>query len=1314
MLENSKRKLSNFGYSIHLLRIKNLALIFVAFFFLLPFYLCAQNSGYRFTSISTKNGLSNNLINCITQDSYGYMWFGTDEGLNRYDGYENKIFKRKHFDSTSLSDNHIICLFVDSKKRLWVGSLNGLNLYNPDKEIFKHYLPSKSIALSNTVNRITGIREDSKSNIYVITEAGVLYILKNESLIPLNNFHENGNIKDFIIDNSGNFWICMQEGVLFYNTITKQRIPITSFQQNGLKKKFTLTQTILEDNDNVWIGSNSGQLGYVSKKTLTAEVVNFDKNYFNNLLYIYKDQQGLLHIATNEGLFVLNNQKKLINIYDYQKNNSDGIANNAIYSIYKDVQGNLWLGTIQGVSYSMNGKAFNNYNFYSQKIKLDITNIQGLNTDSKGNIWLGAFHKGLNIINLKSRYKKLYMPDNNNPYSLGESSVINIFEDSKKNMWVGTYLGYLQRFEPSSESFISYKFNHINNGVKEVKDIRSMIEDRNGNLWFISHGFGLFKFNPTSNQFKYFIHDDNNNFHSLANNWAYQVISQHDSILWIATPAGLSRFNIFTEYFHNYYNNSVDSSSLSNDHINSVFCDSQDNIWVGTFFGLNYYNKASNKFYNFFTENGLPSNQIKSFVEEKPGKIWLATGCGLSCMEYVVDNKTGKPDVKFRNYDRSDNVQDIMFWEHSACKTESGEFIFGGENGIVVFNPEKIIDNKTKPLVYITEFNLFNKKVEIGDYDSLLHHNINKTSKITLKHQQNFISFKYVALNYITSEKNQYAYKMEGFDKTWNYVGSKREATFTNLDPGEYTFKVKASNNDGYWNEQGASIKIIILSPWWVTIWFKGLVALAIIFTGYLIYYLRLSFYKIQEKKLTLMVIERTQALEETTVQLEERQEEINQQNEELFLQRDALFEANNALTSKQEQILEQNNELDNHRNKLESLVEERTKELNIAKEKAEESDKLKSSFLANLSHEIRTPLNAIIGFSGLIIDETIKPDERHTFYQIIQKSSDTLLSLINDVLDFSKIEAGHLHIVKSNFQLQLLFDNLQRIFNLEISKQQHSDKTKNIDFKINVEQSIKQSYLCTDEVRLKQILSNLISNAIKFTHEGEIEVGCRPKPNGMIEFYVKDTGIGIKKENLELIFERFRKIEDDTVNLYRGAGLGLAISLQLVKILGGTMSVESELGKGTIFYFTIPFTHVIEDNDGGYVKTMSKVAPNLANTTILIAEDDEANFSFLERLLIQTQVNILHAINGNEVLNILNNNNDVKLILMDIKMPVMNGFETLHELQKREYPFPIIAQTAYAFSEEVKRIFDAGFNDYISKPIDPKELFGLITKYLK
>jgi len=447
---------------------------------------------------------------------------------------------------------------------------------------------------------------------------------------------------------------------------------------------------------------------------------------------------------------------------------------------------------------------------------------------------------------------------------------------------------------------------------------------------------------------------------------------------------------------------------------------------------------------------------------------------------------------------------------------------------------------------------------------------------------------------------------------------------------------------------------------------------------------------------------ERARELEEVNAVLEDRQEEINIQKEEILSQYESLESSNIRLQQSQTKILEQNRELDKHQNKLEFLVEERTRELEEALLKAEESDKLKSSFLSNMSHEIRTPMNAIIGFSTLLKDESIS-ENCYEYIDIIESNGLMLLTLINDILDLSSIQSQQVSLKPKNTNLYSILNRLFETFNYEANKS-------NLTLKLNADKIKDDYHLFFDEVRLKQVFSNLLSNALKFTESGYIEFGIHEITDS-VTFFVKDTGMGIPEEFGGSVFNQFYKIEDCNSHLYRGTGLGLSICKSIVSLWNGDIWFESELGKGTTFFFTYP----LPSEKIGKInqpKVIAEGTLDLTGKRILVAEDEPSNFKLLDIYLKTIDAEVLWAKNGEEAIQCVKDHR-IDLVLMDIKMPIMNGLDATRILKELMPELPIVAQTAFAFNYEVEEILKSGVNAYITKPINKKELFDLISRFV-
>jgi signal transduction histidine kinase/ActR/RegA family two-component response regulator len=618
-------------------------------------------------------------------------------------------------------------------------------------------------------------------------------------------------------------------------------------------------------------------------------------------------------------------------------------------------------------------------------------------------------------------------------------------------------------------------------------------------------------------------------------------------------------------------------------------------------------------------------------------------------------------------YGPADGMQNMEFNTTASYLSKNGVIYFGGSGGIVSFIPSEIKSNPVYARPVITNISIRNMLVSPGDSLNgrvLLDKQVWETNKIRLYHNESELTIEFSALHFSAPEKIIYQYKLEGFNSNWVYTDSKRRfASYTGLPPGEYTFYLKATNNDGLMcrPEDEVHLQITIVPPFWKTLWFKILVIFLIVAVGLLYVWLRLR--SLQNKNILL-----NNKVKERTLELEEA-----------------------------------NNELDQHRNKLEFLVEERTRELETALLIAEESSRLKTSFLTNMSHEIRTPMNAIIGFSSLLKDKELH-DEHDEYINIITSSGFTLLTLINDILDLSSLQSQQVSLNPENSNLKNLLKKIYETHQIEIKK-------KKLELKLNTDLLKEDFYMVFDEIRLTQVLSNLISNARKFTHQGFIEFGVYDISQ-KITFYVKDTGIGISKDTGDAIFERFYKIEKDNKELFRGAGLGLAICKNIVSLWNGEIWYESEADKGSTFFFSHPLniegrTHA-EPAEESEIKHL-----DLKGKKILISEDDESNFKLLQNYLRNTHAEILWAKNGLEAIK-LTCENPVDIILMDIKMPKMSGIEASRKIREQYPHIPIIAQTAYAFKNEVEGFLKSGICDYLIKPIHKYKLFELMKKHLK
>jgi len=592
-----------------------------------------------------------------------------------------------------------------------------------------------------------------------------------------------------------------------------------------------------------------------------------------------------------------------------------------------------------------------------------------------------------------------------------------------------------------------------------------------------------------------------------------------------------------------------------------------------------------------------------------------------------------------------------------------------------------------------TEFLISNKVVKPGDKSKILDSAINLTKEITLTHKHPTFSVKYAVLSFLNPENIRYAYKLDGFDENWNYVGNQRQATYTNISPGKYVLKVMNVTRGNPEENDFISLNIRILPPWWKTLLFKISFILTLTFFIIALFLSRVNRLKNQKFVLEREVNKRTQELINSNNKLIEKQNELS--------------DTNKKLEETQDEIIAQNDELARHRNNLENMVSERTHELELAMKKAEESDKLKSAFLANLSHEIRTPMNAIVGFASFLDSEEINIDDRRNCIETINNNCETLTVLINDIIDISLIESNQVKINSIQFHVDAILSELHNTYEFK--------KNKNIDLIFENQNNKSPLIISNDPVRFKQVFSNLISNALKYTEKGHIQFGYQVM-NDYIKFYVSDTGIGISQTDYNKIFNQFHKIENPENKLYRGIGIGLSICKSLIELMGGEIWLDSKLHEGTTFYFKLPHhnSSITEPRQPGTKDLHNR--PDLTGIRILIAENEPDNFLLLQKILSSTNAEITWAKNGLEAVEkveAMNNLNDF-LILMDIKMPIMDGIEATKIISERHNQVPIIAVTAYANENDKAIILQNNFSGYVTKPINISYLIDIILESLK
>jgi len=816
--------------------------------FLLHGNIQAQSQDLNFNFISTDKGLSQNTIHCILQDREGFMWFATEDGLDRYDGYNFTVFKNDPGDPKSIPDNFIWTILEDHNGIIWVGTNNGgLCKFNRDKQNFTIFQnnPSDPSSLSN--NNVTTIYEDHEGTLWVGTNnEGLCKFNRNKQNFtvykndPKNPFSlSSNNIRAIIEDHEGNLWIGTEGGGLnkfdersgkFYHYNHIQNDPSSLSNDEVL--------SLCEDKKgNLWVGTLTGLNKFNRQKNSFTRLLE-NKAMLNNHSYtminsIIEDRVGKIWVGTGGGIFLINSSEEIF------KNNQtvfglSSISNNVL-SLFEDRTGIIWIGTAErGIAkYDRERMRFMQYKHDpTDPYSLSYNTIRAFYQDNPSTLWVGTLGGGLNKLDIAANKFIHFVHDPGNNFSLSDNSVSAIFRDKRGFLWVGTWRGGLDKMisaeNSSTAKFIRYMHDPKDSNSLSSNIVQSILEDRSGRMW-IGTESGLDLYDKQNNKFVHFVNDPNNP-NSISNNQVQSCIYQdRNGYLWVGTWGGLNKISLpknpndysrsaykFTLYQH-FYN---DSLSLSDNRIISICEDKSGNLWIGTYGGgLNKLTADQQdlppdkaRFVHYSAKDGLSSNIIYGIVEDGNSNLWLSTDDGLT--------KFNLAKHTFRNYYESDGLQGNQFFWGATWKSKSGELFFGGTNGFNAFYPSSLKDNPFVPPVVITGFYIFNNPVSQYGPNSPLTKVITYTKEITLSYSQNVFSFDFAALDYTAPDKNQYAYMMDGFDKGWVRSGNRNFVTYTNLDPGKYTFLVRGSNNDGVWNTKGASIKIIILPPFWRTWWF--------------------------------------------------------------------------------------------------------------------------------------------------------------------------------------------------------------------------------------------------------------------------------------------------------------------------------------------------------------------------------------------------------------------------------------------------------------------------------------------------------------
>lgn len=1242
--------------------------LFTFFIFMIPSVMIAQNNDLIFQRFSIQEGLTHNSVLCMIQDRRGFLWFGTYNGLNRFDGYQFKEYNHDYQDTTSISQNLIIDLHEDSKGRIWVGTAgSGLCSMDPHTEKFTRYkLEYEENGIITEISTITAISEDNNGMLWIGSVTG-LYTLDLETRkskpfklieIPQGNVI----INSLFLDSAGDLWVGTFGNGLFKISNSPTR-PLIQWKHNPLEAGTIANDNVLsifEDNSGtIWVGYING-IDSLDRKS--GNFIHFKHDPENpnslstdilNSRSITEDKWGNLWIGTTDGLNKLNRDRTVFTHYRSDPNNPHSLGGNDIHAVLLDKIGNLWLGTVNGgISLTnLQSREFHLIqNEPGNRNSLSSNMVRAIYEDNDEMIWIGTEGGGLNKYDPKNGVFTHIKHEPGNPQSLQNNLVSSLLEDRQGNFWVGYggsnfYVneGGLSKMDRSSNSFSHYNFQASKVFEESDRDVMSIFEDKSGIIWLTTQN-GIKRLLPEAQTWEHFLHSKSNQ-DGISDAWCYTIFEDSRNDLWIGTGSkALNKMDKNREgKFHHYSADPNNPNSLSSHSIRHIVEDQQGYLWFATSGGgICQYDPTTENFTPFTKKDGLPSNSISRIEIDDEGKLWMSTNKGI-CRFDPISKEVQSFDLGYGSLKHHFTTGYVN--AGSSTKGKDGTLYFGGSDGIVYFHPQKIKAASNPAPVVLTQINVFDKAVP----------GWNESTDIVLPHHQNFISMEFAALSFVNAHNNRYAYYLENFDQDWIYSDDRRFVSYTNLSPGKYIFRVKASNYDGVWGESGINLALTILPPWWQTWW-----AYLLFFTLALItlYYLRKSI---------------------------------------LYWDR-----INNNLRLQQ-----------------------------LEAEKMHELDQAKSAFFANISHEFRTPLTLISGTVDTLKKKDEHSNLRHEAYELIEKNASKLLELIHRLLDLSKLESGKLKIDPkpgniTDFLESLtgsfisLFESKQIYFQNVMPEEATYASFDAPKLEMIISNLLSNSYKFTPEggevsflAEVEPALEGILKLSISVKDTG---IGIpQDKLDHIFErFYQEEssktrayegTGIGLS------LVKELTTLMDGKVSVTSKLGKGSVFKVELLLKNIPPHEIDSIM-------YVVAATNGSPTMDlkSQYVsKLESKKESIITDKTKILVVEDNIDLRKFIRGQLKDEYMILESKDGlSGYQTALSSLPD--LIVSDVMMPDMDGFALCKKLKSEDITshIPVILLTARADMDSRLEGLELGADDYLTKPFKVEELSARIKNLLE
>lgn len=1223
---------------------------YIVFVFLLSFpslhirgqQLNDSPSNLKFKHLSTKDGLSQSSVIAILQDRKGYLWFGTRDGLNKYDGSKFINYRHNSLDSTSISHSWVTTIFEDSKGNIWVGTKEGLNKYNPSKDYFKQY-KFESDVNSLADNEIWDLAQIENNSLCISTNRGVsLLNLTLEKFAQIKN--EPGNInslsdnrsRSFLNSNDGNLWISTVEGIDVYN-LQKNSFQHFKYPEGTTKEEHVNNApTLFKDNQNkIWLGYEGGLAFFDSG---TNDFLNYTvkgKQVISSAVRsICEDIDGILWIGSYTGLYLMNPKRDVISHIVHNEYNPKSLSQNSIYKITQDSRGDIWIGTwAGGVNYY--DRSYDHFKHLSSGANNRMLNykvISSIVEESDDELWIGTEGGGINIFNRKTGVFNFYLNEPTNVNSLSSNNVKSMLKDSEGNYWIGTHDGGLNFLNPKLKPYKFEKFKDSKKTGIDINDYRilSLFEDIHKNIWIGTLTGGLFLYNRSQKTFS--------KLDETLKSITCIVQTNDPNIILAGGSSGLEKIDINTNQRTPILFLSDDNSKRKVGAVNIVFQDDDENYWIGTEgLGLFLFNTNTLDTKKFGINQGLPNEVVYGILQDDDNQLWISTNNGISRLDLQT--------YQFINYNESDGLQSNEFNYGAFLKTKDGDLMFGGTNGFNYFNPKDIVENTFIPQVNIHSFKVNNKPfLNISD----------AIKKITLKYDQNDFSIDFTALSYSQPNKNSYSYKLTGFDVNYNYIGNNKTATYTNLDSGDYEFHIKASNNNGLWNEKGATLQISILPAPWKTWW------------AYAFYFIVFTLVLYAIIKLVLTRIKERSELKNEKLE-KEKLEEVNKLKLRLFTNISHDFRTPLTLIiGPLEQLLKKESQNNFIKKNLDTIHRNTNILLQLINElldfRKSESGKLK----------LYASKNNIVSFS-----------------EIIKLSFEELAERRNISYAFNP----------KHKNIEVWFDKIKYkkiLFNLLSNAFKFSKENSKILFNISND----ESFVKIEVINFGKVISK---ENLTFVFERFYQLDQKDVLSG--------TGIGLA------LTKSLVEIHHGTIDVKSSEIEGTCFTV-LLPLGSDHLTDEEcapiEEQNDDLFLIESPAFVQKEMKVIEIERHEDLIDLDTSKKTILIVEDNVELRAFMKSVF-EKSYNIFEAENGEVGFKIAHKEN-IDLIISDIMMPIMNGLDLCERIKTDIVTshIPVILLTAKSSEVHRQQGYKLGADTYITKPFDSDILEVRVSNLIK